>query len=84
MRHSNWTPEEDNKIIEMFGTVGGKWIKIAREFPGRSADSIKNRYYSVLRKHPQSSTPQSVRNDHFYSKMIEIGSQFLTKEQNTL
>ena len=85
MRHSNWTPEEDNKIIDMFAAIGGKWIKIAREFPGRSADSIKNRYYSVLRKHPNlNSSSQNVRNDHFYSKMIEVGSHFLTKEHDKL
>jgi hypothetical protein len=29
---------------------GGNWKKIAVELPGRPADSIKNRYYSTLKK----------------------------------
>jgi myb proto-oncogene protein len=51
MKHSNWTAEEDELIIRLFSSLGGKWIRIAQEFPGRCPDAIKNRYYSVLRKH---------------------------------
>jgi hypothetical protein len=37
--------------------LGGKWKKISRNLPGRTSDSIKNRYYSVIkRKQPAPTT----------------------------
>ena len=46
----NWTLEEDFKIFFLFKTIGGKWAKIALLLPGRTENSIKNRFYSTLRK----------------------------------
>ena len=85
MRHSNWTPEGDNKITNMFTEIGGKWIKIAKEFSGRSPNSIKNRYYSTLSKPSKlNSSSQNVSNDHFSSKMMKLVSHFLIKEHDNL
>jgi hypothetical protein len=46
----NWKLEEDLKIFIIFKIIGGKWSKIAYFFPGRTENSIKNRFYSALRK----------------------------------
>ena len=34
----------------MFSTQGSKWSKIAESFKGRTENSIKNRFYSTLRR----------------------------------
>ena len=47
---SNWTLEEDKKIFDMFHVHGAKWSWIAEEFPGRTENSVKNRFYTCKRK----------------------------------
>ncbi|CAK94245.1 unnamed protein product (macronuclear) [Paramecium tetraurelia] len=44
-----WSKEEDEKIIEIYNDVGGKWSVIQKNLQGRSENSIKNRFYSYLR-----------------------------------
>jgi hypothetical protein len=46
----NWKIEEDFKIFNLFKIIGGKWSKISLFFAGRTENSIKNRFYSALRK----------------------------------
>ena len=45
-----WTEEEDNILIEMHDKIGNQWVKIAEYLPGRSDNSIKNRWNSTLKK----------------------------------
>lgn len=37
-------------MFEMHQQIGSQWTKIAEYLPGRTENSIKNRYYSTLRK----------------------------------
>lgn len=46
----NWTPREDYMIFKLFSLQGSKWSKIAEHFQGRTENSIKNRFYSTLRR----------------------------------
>jgi len=46
----NWTCEEDFKIFTLYDILGGKWAKIAVYVLGRTENSIKNRFYSTLRR----------------------------------
>ena len=46
----NWTEEEDYNIFSLFQKYGAKWCKLVRFFRGRTENSIKNRFYSTLRK----------------------------------
>jgi hypothetical protein len=41
---------EDDLIIDARKTLGNHWTLIASKLPGRSSCSVKNRWYSVLRK----------------------------------
>jgi hypothetical protein len=45
-----FSPEEDARITELYLTHGSKWSVIAKEFPGRTGDMIKNRFYSCLKR----------------------------------
>ena len=45
-----WTAEEDRLILNAVREHGTKWSTIQKQLPGRSDNSIKNRYYSAIRK----------------------------------
>lgn len=50
VKKGNWTPEEDYHIFQLYSTYGSQWSKIAAYFKGRTENSIKNRFYSTLRR----------------------------------
>lgn len=50
VKKGDWTPEEDKIMFEMQQQIGSQWTKIAKYLPGRTENSIKNRYYCTLRK----------------------------------
>ncbi|OHT01796.1 Myb-like DNA-binding domain containing protein [Tritrichomonas foetus] len=49
LKHEPFEPWEDNIIIQKQREIGNRWAIIARELPGRSTNSIKNRWYSGLK-----------------------------------
>ena len=46
----NWNIEEDFLIFFFYNCLGGKWTTISSNLNGRTENSIKNRFYSTLRK----------------------------------
>jgi len=51
LKKGNWGPEEDFLIMFFYEKCNGSWKKIIPLFDGRIENSIKNRFYSQLRKH---------------------------------
>ncbi|OMJ96296.1 hypothetical protein SteCoe_21 [Stentor coeruleus] len=49
-KKSPWTAEEDNILKELHALHGGDWKLISKFLPGRIPSTIKNRYYSFVRK----------------------------------
>ena len=73
---SPWTPEEDNLIFENYLKYGPKWSTIAHLIPGRTDNSIKNRWNASISKRvkvdadgKQTLTPCKVRK---YSKKNKL------------
>ena len=46
-----WTSEEDFLIMQFYEKCNGSWKKIIHLFNGRTENSIKNRFFSQLRKY---------------------------------
>ena len=47
-----FTSDEDTLLLDKVNELGPKWNIIAQYFNGRSANQIKNRYYTYLKKRP--------------------------------
>ena len=50
IKKGNWSEEEDEKIFNLYIKYGSSWSRIAKYIAGRTENSIKNRFYSTLRK----------------------------------
>ncbi|OMJ73159.1 hypothetical protein SteCoe_28229 [Stentor coeruleus] len=47
---NDWTDEEIKRLFEIQEKIGNKWSKISPFFPKRSKNSIKNFFYSTIRR----------------------------------
>ena len=50
VKKGEWTKEEDEQIYRLYHEIGPHWATIATHIPGRTDNSIKNRFYSNIRK----------------------------------
>ena len=50
MSEKEFSPAEDAKLVQLLEVQGRSWNRIAQQLPGRSPISIKNRFYTKLKK----------------------------------
>jgi hypothetical protein len=50
IKKGKFTEEEDKKLIRLFMQHGPKWATISKHFTNRTADMIKNRFHSSIKK----------------------------------
>ena len=75
-----WTPEEEHVLYFYQHIFGNKWAYIAKYLPGRSENSIKNQFYSSIRKllrqynraHPQAPITGKVKEISDNSMLVEL------------
>lgn len=47
---SNWAEEKNRRLIEKHQDIGSQWKTIAKSFPGETDNSVKNQFFSLVRK----------------------------------
>ena len=50
LNHGDWLPAEEDLIFKLSRVYGNRWSVIAKFLHGRSENSIKNHFYSTVRK----------------------------------
>jgi hypothetical protein len=50
LKSAEWTPEEEDLILQQHYKLGNKWSTITRMLPGRTENQVKNRWRSLQRK----------------------------------
>jgi len=50
MKKGKFTEEEDRKLLILFKQFGPKWATISKYYSNRTADMIKNRFHSSIKK----------------------------------
>jgi len=58
INHGPWSPEEDKSLLKFHEQLGRQWTKIAKMMPGRTENSVKSRYASLLRSKTKEWTEQ--------------------------
>jgi hypothetical protein len=45
-----WTPDDDVQLLRLYQAQGPKWTQIAKSFPKRTPNNVKNRQKQLLRR----------------------------------
>ena len=72
LNRSEWLPSEEDTIFRLSKAYKNQWSKIARQMPGRSENSIKNYFYSTVRKNIRRINKRQVFNQTIAGPIKEL------------
>ena len=73
VKKGDWQESEDKIIFRMYHKVGPKWTEMTKFLPGRTENSIKNRFYSTIRK-AKSRTPEDLKDPTLIEGTMPVAS----------
>lgn len=50
LKKDKWSMNDNKHLFNLFQKIGCKWKEIAEHFKGRTDNSIKNQFFSLIRK----------------------------------
>jgi hypothetical protein len=77
IKKGKFTEDEDKKLVSLFQQFGPKWATISKYYPNRTADMIKNRFHSSIKK--KLIGDQNIKGDMTFSN-VSLTSNFLLIE----
>ena len=77
IRKGKFTEEEDKKLVSLFQQFGPKWATISKYYPNRTADMIKNRFHSSIKKKLYGD--QNIKLDMTFSNVRNLNPIFYIK-----
>lgn len=76
-----FTPEEDQKLVELFKSLNGSWSKIQIYFPARTDVHLRNRYRALARRESRNAIQPDIRYDESIKRDILLEKpKFYTPE----
>jgi len=74
IKKGRFTDEEDRLLEVLYRQYGTKWSQIALHFPKRTADMIKNRFHSSIKKRNNFDSKDSHNDSHIKSEQTTYSS----------
>jgi hypothetical protein len=62
--NGEWTESEDRMLCSKHEELGPRWVVIARFFPGRSKNNVRNRYLQLQRREHNTLPVKTAADDH--------------------
>ena len=72
LNYNDWSPSEEDSIFRLSKVDKNQWSKIAKWLQGTSENSIKNHYYSTVRKNPRRVNKKLIFNENLTGPIKEL------------
>lgn len=88
LSNTNWSKDEDEKILHLVSEIGSRWSEMQKYFPNRSSNSLKNRWHLIIsqKKRPEQnisySQSEKGNNDNQNTFLLNNDQLFQQAEEN--